>query len=302
MKKILMDTFMEKVKKIGYTVKEFSADRKVYEVSKDGKSFLTLGKYFPLNSITANGIAKRKNLTKQILSAGGVPTPKGILTGEWKIIEGLLKNGSLKFPLVVKPDTSSLGKMVTAKIKDIESLKKAFELVKKEYETVLIEEYVEGEDFRFLVLDGRVLTVAKRVLPFVIGDGISNISELIPGKIKVKREVKRCLSDQGLDINSIPVKNRKVILRMNANVHTGASVENVSETADPFFKDLAIKAAAMLKIRFAGVDIIAKDITDKNSAFTVTEVNSSPSYDIHFLPKVGKPYDPTKEILDSILQ
>lgn len=299
---ILMDIFAEKAKKLGYSVEEFSADRKVYRISKNGKSFMTLGKYFPLNPVTSHELAKRKDLTKQILKDAGIPTPPGILTGEWSVVEASLTKGLLKFPLVVKPDTSSLGKMVTAKINDVETLRAAFDLVKKEYEKVLIEDYFRGDDFRFLVLDGRVVTVAKRVLPFVTGDGVSKISGLIPENLRIGREVKRCLNDQGFDLNSIPDKSQKVILRMNANVHTGAIVENVTETADGYFKKIAVQAAGLLHMRFAGVDIIAEDISDNKSKFVVTEINSSPSYDIHFLPAIGEPYDATTDILDALLK
>ena len=299
MKKILMDEFARKVKVLGCEVETFEADRTVYKISKKDKSFITIGKHFPLNSIVAYNIAKRKDLTKQILENVGISTPRGILTSNWELVKKTIDDGRLNFPLVAKPDTSSLGKSVVADIRDVEGLKLAFDNVKEKFEQVLIEEYFDGEDYRFLVLDGRVLTVAHRVLPYVTGNGKTPIRDL--SKIEINREVVRTLDIQGYVPETVPSVNEKVVLRKNANVHTGATVENVSGKVGEYYNEIAVKAAEAIGLRFSGVDILAQNIEDEKSGYVVTEVNADPSYDIHFSPAKGEQYDPTEEIVKALL-
>lgn len=307
MKKILMDRFAGRAKELGYHVREYSADRRVYEISKNGKKILTLSKHFPLNSIVGHELTRRKDLTKQILAANGIPTPKGILTNKWDDVLRAIKGKKFSFPLVAKPDTSSLGKYVSANIEDVKELRVAFDRIRKVFGNVLIEEHVKGEDYRFLVLDGEVIAVARRTLPFVVGDGKSTIIQLIK-KYNSKKveplilghEVERVLGKQKLSLESVPAKGREVILRRNANAHTGGGVENVSKGIDPKFFDIAIKATALLGLRFCGVDIISENIEDTKRGFSVVELNSDPGYDLHLEVENGGQFDATERILKSL--
>jgi len=305
--KILMDQFAKKALKLGYFVREYPSDKRVYEISKNGKVAITISKHFPLNTVVGSQLAKRKNLTKEIFKSIGIPVPNGILTDNWNEVLQSLKIEEINFPLVAKPDTSSLGKLVAAKIEDLQELKEIFEKIKKKFGPVLVEEYVSGEEYRFLVLDGKVLAVAHRLLPFVTGDGKSKISKLIikynRGKIEpliLGYEVERVLSKQGFDYNSIPAIGQKVLLRRNSNAHTGGKVENPIGKVHPKYFETAIKATKTLGLRFCGVDIISEDITSGESRFFVIELNADPGYDLHWEVENGKVYDATKDILNSL--
>ncbi|MCX6704255.1 MAG: ATP-grasp domain-containing protein [Candidatus Woesebacteria bacterium] len=305
--KILMDEFAKKASGFGYSVREYPSDKRVYEFSKKGKSILTLSKHLPLNSIVGYKLARRKHLTKEILTSAGIPTPAGILTDNWDDVLQSINTGKIGFPLVAKPDISSLGKFVAAKIDDLGELKSVFERVKNRFKSVLIEEYVGGEDYRFLVLDRKVLAVAHRILPFVTADGRTKISGLIAkyNKARIERlklgyEVERVLGKQGYSYNSVPAKGTKVLLRRNSNAHTGGIVENPRGAVHPKYFDIAIKATKSLGLRFCGVDIISEDITSGKSRYFVIELNADPGYDLHLETVKGIKYDATKDILKSL--
>jgi len=302
----LMDDFAKDAAKLGYFVHEYPADKRVYEISKNGKTIFTFKNLFSLNSTVATKLTKRKNLTKEILRKCGIPTPAGILAGTWEEVLQSLKTKKISFPLVIKPDTASSGKFVAAKLENVDELKETFNRVREKYKSVLIEEYVEGEDYRFLVLDGRVLAVARRVLPSVVGDGNLTIIDLIEkynnGRIEpliLNYEVERMLTKQVLGYNSVPAKGEKITLRMNANAHTGGTVENV-EHFDLKYSQIAIKATKALGLRFCGVDIISPNIHDAHCRFFVIEINGAPGYDLHWEVEKGKKYDATKDILKSL--
>ncbi len=306
-RKILMDEFAKKAVKFGYTVREYLSDKRVYEVSKNGKIAITISKHFPLNTVVGSQLAKRKNLTKQILKKAGIPIPNGILTDNWNEVLQSLNTGKISFPLVAKPDTSSLGKFVAAKIEDPADLKAVFERIRKKFGTVLIEEYISGEEYRFLVLDGKVLAVAHRILPFVISDGKSKISELIDGYNKGRieplilgYEVERVLGKQGFDYNSIPESGQKILLRSNSNAHTGGKVENPIGKVHSKYFETAIKATETLGLRFCGVDIITEDIMSGESRYFVIELNADPGYDLHWETENGGKYDATEDILNTL--
>lgn len=308
--KILMEVFMEKAEKLGYSIRVFDADRKTFEISKNGKSVFTIGKHFPFNSHAAFEIVKRKDLTKQIFREKNFPTPAGILTDNWERVESALENKEINFPLVAKPNSELGGKLVIAKINDKKFLKEVFENIKEKFQTVLVEEYFEGEDFRFLVLDDKVLAVARRVHPFIVGDGRSKISELVEkhnvGRghdiLKLGFEVDRVLKEQNLNFESIPQNGEKILLRRNANIHTGGIVENVSDLVHPKFKEIAIALTRLFALRFSGVDIICPDISNENSNYTVVEINTDPGYDLHWMDSRGQQYDATEDILDSLMK
>ena len=46
-------------------------------------------------------------------------------------------------------------------------------------ESVLVETYIAGKDYRVLVVNGRVVAVAERVPAHVVGDGTHTVAELV---------------------------------------------------------------------------------------------------------------------------
>lgn len=263
----------------------------------------------PFNSTTSAKLARDKDLTKEILRRAGINTPKGFLVGKWEDVLRLLQDRELSFPLVAKPNTEALGKGVVAGIKDENELKTAFTRLASEFEEILVEQFIEGDDHRFMVFQGEVLAVAKRIQPRVVGNGVSRVGELIEEfyrdrkkKVRVDHEVERVLSRQDLSMDSVPPTGQTVSLRSNANIYTGGLIEDVTDKVAPEYKELAVKAAKLLSLVVAGVDLLTKDVSNYRDDYAITEVNSVPGYDIHQTPDKGAAYDFTPRMLEALFE
>jgi len=286
-----------------------SFDKPVVRLVKNGKRRYIVGSSLPLNNNVSAKISKDKSLTKEILSEIGISTPKGFVTSHLQEAESEFGKINLGFPVVVKPNDSALGHGVTANIESWEEFNNAFKKAKQYSESILIEEHFFGDDHRILVLDGKVVAAARRNLPFVNGDGKSSVKELIERfnegrlfdeKLRIDKEVERTLKKENLNLNSICRKGQRIGLRWNANVATGGIVEDVTDTISKTFKQIAVKAVKEIGFRFAGVDLMTKDITKDSQEYVLTEINGVPGFDLHFSPTYGKTRDVSELIIKAI--
>ena len=308
-KKIMTDEtkkLLKEAKKFGVKISVFPSFSLI-KLSFKGKTRYILRDIVPLNKRFASEITKNKNLTKILLKKIGIKVPKGFLSFSLKETFKNLEQKKLNFPLVVKPNDKSLGEKVFAKIENKKELKECISiLIKEKHLPFLVEEYFEGEDFRFLLIKKKIIAVAKRTPPFVIGDGRSSLKKLIE-KFNKKRkkpllideEVFRNLKKQKVSLETVIEKGKKIKLRENANQGTGGIVEDVTEKVHSFFKKMVKKIAEELDLDFVGIDVLAKNITQK-SPYVVIELNSCPSWILHEEVDFGKKRKIAKEIIKNI--
>ncbi len=265
-------------------------------------------------SCLAVDIACNKIQTKTLLKAGGVPVPRGYVVEKIDQLKDLIYK--LGTPLAVKPYNSNHGKGVSLNIKNWYDLKEAFQKARKYSELVLVEEYIEGKDYRLLVVGDKLCAAAERIPPRVIGDGQSTIRDLIniinksPERgeghekrltsIKIDEMVKKCLQEQGLDLDRVPGKGELIYLRYNGNLSTGGTARDVTDEVHPENASLAVRAARIIGLDIAGIDIIARDIRVPLSQQkgAVIEVNAAPGIRMHHYPQEGKARDVAGAILD----
>ena len=266
-----------------------------------------VGDSFPFNSFSNVKVTIDKHLTKKILNKAGIKTSKGFLVLSYK---EFLEKEKIKFPLVAKPNNESCGECVFTNLSTNKELRMAISSLKKQnHIPFLIEEYFKGDDFRFLVLKGKVIAIAKRIPPFVVGDGKKTLKRLIgvlnkgkdkDKKLKIDEETLRNIKKQKVFLSSVIEKEKIVRLRENANVKTGGLSQDVTDKVHPKFKEIAIRAARELGLNFAGVDILAKDITKGNSSYVLIEVNGLPGWEFHEMVDIGERREIAKEIIKEI--
>ncbi len=107
---------------------------------------------FTGNSAKTLGIAQDKDLTKRILSASGIPTPR------WVVYHGgnLPHSIPFSFPLIVKPsqEDASVGIEKRNVVKDMKSLHQVTKDLYEQYrEPILIEEFLPGREFNVSLLE-----------------------------------------------------------------------------------------------------------------------------------------------------
>ncbi len=247
-------------------------------------------------------ITDDKYIAKQIMKENRLNVPNAILLKknmDSNDIELILKP-FYNSKLVVKPRNTNYGTGITVFSKNatksqiLNAVKYAFNFD----DNVLIEEYIKGMEYRFLVIDGKCLSVCHRRVASVVGDGKSTIKQLIEEKnkepwhyltatpVKMDEPVVEFLKLQGYDYDTILPENKRVFLRTNSNCSTGGESIDMTETMPEYFKQVAEKAAKSFCAKICGVDIIIEDLKKDN--YSIIEINDNPGYSINEWPYEGK--------------
>ncbi len=242
------------------------------------------------------GLARNKMNTSHVLNLAGFPVPRSYIVNNANEIAQASK--ILNFPLVIKPLDLDGGIGVQAGLKNQEDLLKAFEQARKFSKKIMLQEHIEGKDYRIQVFNGDAYWAIERIPCHISGDGIHTIEELIIKenksrgkgsaneilvKIKIDDETIDLLKECNLTLNDIPTKNSMVALKRSANVANGGTPIPVIEKAHQDNLNLAIDAARIIGLDLAGIDLICKDISIswKKSKAVICEVNAQPQLAKH---------------------
>ncbi|MFH1113066.1 MAG: cyanophycin synthetase [Pseudomonadota bacterium] len=264
----------------------------------------------------AQEIAQDKQLTKMVLRAAGVPVPAGSTVENAE--EAWTAANDIGLPVTVKPSDGNQGKGVSVMLTTEEQVRKAFEAAAQRSSTVLVEENVKGKDYRLLVVGGRLVAAAWRVPAHVVADGIHTIAELVEkensdprrgdhhalplSRIPLDDISSAVLADQGLTPESIPPAGTVVLIRRNANLSTGGTSVDVTDTVHPVNASFAVAAAKSVGLDIAGVDIVTEDISVPldDQGGKVIEVNAAPGLRMHLAPSEGRGRPVGESIVDML--
>ena len=256
------------------------------------------------SSAIAEAIAQDKELTKKLLNAAGVPVPYGREVAN--VEDAWLAMGEIAGPVVVKPKDGNQGKGVTVNIHTREQLNAAYAAAAEISEEVLVERFIPGSDFRFLVIGDQLIAAARREPPLVIGDGVKSVRALVEQvnldprrgaghatsltKIRIDDIALASLSEQNLTADSVPSKGMRVILRNNANLSTGGTATDVTDDVHPEMAASAVAAAQMIGLDICGVDVVCDSVLHslEQQGGGIVEVNAAPGLRMHLQPSFGK--------------
>lgn len=261
-------------------------------------------------------VAGDKDKTKSILGFHGVPVPRGETC---RTLGGALEiANSIGWPVVVKPLDASQGRGIVTNIKNEEELRIAFEDAKRYRNTIVVERYLEGSDFRLLVINRKFVAAAKRVPAHVVGDGMHTIGQLVEianadprrgeshekvlTKIRIDASTERLLHLRGMDVDSIPDNGEIVYLKTTANLSTGGTAIDVTDGVHPANIELAERIACLVDLDICGVDVVAPAIDtplDENGG-GIVEVNAAPGFRMHLAPTEGKPRPVGEAVVDML--
>lgn len=257
---------------------------------------------------TAEGIAQDKEVTRTLLQAVGVPVPRGFTVAD---VEDAWYTAVeyVGLPVVVKPRYGNQGRGVAADLSTYDQVKAAFEAARKEGEEVIVEKFAPGQDYRLLVVNGKVVAASRREPAHVTGDGRSTVQELVDEKNRDPRRgdehatalsklvldeiALQVLGEQGYTPGSVPANGERVLIRRNANLSTGGTATDVTESVCPEIAEHAVAAAAVVGLDVAGIDVIAGDIALplEQQSGVIVEVNAAPGLRMHLSPSEGTPRD-----------
>lgn len=251
----------------------------------------------------AEEIAQDKELTRMFLQAVGVPVPAGQPVADAE--DAWAAAQRIGAPVVVKPRDGNQGRGVATNLTTREQVMAAFEAARQESAQVIVEKCAQGNDYRLLVVGGRLVAAARREPAHVVGDGVHTIAELIErvnldprrsdhhatvlSKIHLDPVALGVLNDQGYTAESVPPSGTMVLIRRNANLSTGGTAIDVTERVHPEVADRAIEAARVVGLDIAGIDIVAQDISKplEEQGGVIVEVNAAPGLRMHLQPSAG---------------
>ena len=262
------------------------------------KHWFIINTVTPLTPATSTTICKRKHLTNLVLKDKGLPVP---IQQELHSSIDAIKFFAKHKDIVIKPSQQLGGTGVSVLPQTEEQVLKAYDIAlevsqSKSKSKVLAEEFIHGENYRFLVLGDKVIAVVRRKAAHVIGNSKNTIRELITQKnedrknnrlkpINIDNEITLKLQRAGFDLEYVPEKEEGIVLRYNCNLTTGGSLEECMSEVHDYYKQIAIKAVRTIGAEFGGVDIIAENIS-KPSKLAINEINYNPGLRLHY--KVDK--------------
>lgn len=249
-----------------------------------------------------------KFLLKERLSSNQIKVPTGISVMTEKAALHAFK--SFKGPVVVKPRIGSRARHTTVNITTERDLLIAFNIAKQLCQCVVIEEYIPGNVCRATTITGELRGFLRAEAPFIIGDGISTVQELVAKKnserpervaeIILTVEHDSHIAMQGVNRSSVVELNRVITLSLHTGRLFGGVTEEYGEAIHPVIKQEIEKAAKLLSAPVIGFDVILNDpLQDQGSyAWGIIEANTLPFIDLHYLPLKGYPTNVAKHILD----
>ncbi|HAT4141561.1 TPA: bifunctional glutamate--cysteine ligase GshA/glutathione synthetase GshB [Clostridium perfringens] len=262
-------------------------------------------------------IMENKLVTKDILRENNIRVPKG---KDYENIDEAKKDFRLfkDEKIVIKPKSTNFGLGISIFPGEYsrEDYDKAVEIAFREDSSILIEEFMTGKEYRFLVIGEEVVGILHREPANVIGNGESTIEELVfeknkdplrgkgyktpLEKIKLGEIEEMFLKNQGLSFKSIPKNGEKIYLRENSNISTGGDSIDFTDKIHPSYKDVALKSAKAVKALICGVDMVIDDIEEeaKEKNHGIIELNFNPAIHIHCFPYKGENRKAGEKILD----
>jgi D-alanine-D-alanine ligase-like ATP-grasp enzyme len=157
---------------------------------------------------------------------------------------------------------------------------------------VVGERFVPGDDLRIIVINDEVVAAAVRRPASVVGDGAHTVAELIRKQsrrraaatqgesvIPMDEETERCVNDAGQAMDRVLPKGQRLKVRKTANLHTGGTLQDVTERLHPALAKAAIRGARVLDMPLVGFDFMVPDV--ERPEYAIIEANERPGLANH---------------------
>ncbi|MCO5118368.1 MAG: N-acetylglutaminylglutamine synthetase [Burkholderiaceae bacterium] len=283
--RIVIDEAMRR----GIRVELIDAPGGMFRLSHGGRSVRCRESLSELTSAVAMSICDDKAAARRIVAGAGVQVPAQMPAGDARREREFLEAHRR---VVVKPSRGEQGRGIAVGIETIDELRAAVDRARRVDERVLIEEMVEGEDLRLVVIDYRLVAAAIRRRPEVVGDGRLSLRRLIERQsrrraaatdgestIPIDAETTRTLGLAGLGLDDVVEEGRVVTVRGTANLHAGGTIHDVTDEVHPVLVGAAIRTARVIGMPVVGVDLMVRSPRQPGYAFI--EANERPGLANH---------------------
>lgn len=294
----------------------------VVRCEKDGKELYFYNLNTALNPSYAVQVNEDKIWTNNILHQAHIQIPDTyplkINRPEDVVIDDTLRKMLEAYErLVVKSATANYSNNVLVNAGDEKSLLRAIHHVYQNsggQPDIIVQQMVFGQEYRFLVLNKKVIAVACRRPPYIVGDGVSTIQTLISRKnnncskhgnrharLVAKIDIEDVSRHKGAYfLQQVPEKGRAVEVLDTLNLSRGGEAVDVTSYVSDELKTIAIQAASACFLGIAGIDIVTDNISGDGNDSYVVRVKASPGIRMHQFPTEGKPRNVARKLFHVI--
>lgn len=286
---IYAQIIVDEARRRGISVDVEDAQAGLFRLTLGARTIVCRESLSELTSAVAMSRCDDKSLTHRLLSNAGlmVPEQRTVTTEEEAVafFEQVRR-------VVIKPARGEQGQGVFVDLQSAAGVKRAFAEVSKHASEILIEQFVQGDDVRVIVIDGEVVAAAIRKPASIVGDGKHAVRELIEkqsrrrqaatkgeSRVPLDEETERCVRHAGHTMDDVLEDGEVLAVRKTANLHTGGTIHDVTADLHPSLADASRRAAAVLGMPVVGLDLIVPAINQP--AYWFIEANERPGLANH---------------------
>lgn len=272
----------------------------IAEILLGGIQTRVMGNTCPIDDPVTLALASNRPVTYQLLTRHGLAIPRYAGFTLKTLNQAIAFMESCAGECVVKPARGTGGgRGVTTGVASRTHLALAAAASSVYGDDLLIEEQLEGDNYRLLFLDGVLLDAFVRKPPTVVADGRSTVSQLVRRAnaerlehgfglsqvlLTIDLDMRRTLAKQGLNLRCIPPAGRVVTLKTVVNENCGADNSTATHLLCDSIIDDGARAADALQVRLAGIDVVTRDpsVPLEESGGALLEVNTTPGFYYHY--------------------
>lgn len=282
----------------GYRVKIFSVAKNMFAIANDTREVIFKGVCLG-NALGMSKISNDKSLMNLLLEYWEYPVVSSVVFLKSEMAAAKLSIIENEKSVFLKPLSGAHGHGVSL-WKNTDSHEVLQDVIdnaldfSKKTQNFIVQDFVEGEDYRFLVLFGKCMCVSHRIKPSVVGDGVHTIEELVDTvnleefrsaemykstltTVKFTEEFDEVLAKQDCKRDTVPALGKKILLSYKCNTSSGGT-ERLIEGISPVLIAEVEALAAKIDLEFIAIDVLHDRLEDCTSLFDtkILELNSCP--------------------------
>lgn len=280
---------VEEARRRGIGVEVLDEEASYFSLTYGGRTIVCRESLSELTTAVAMSRCDDKAVTNRWLARAGLRVPAQI---ESHGMDDALEFLQRYERIVVKPLSGEQGIGISVDVRTPEQLSEAWDVAYRAGGRVLLEQFVEGQDLRIIVINFEVVAAAIRRPAEIVGTGQHSVRQLIEkqsrrrhvatrgeSRIPMDAETERCVSAAGYEMGSVLPKGEELAVRKTANLHTGGTLHDVTHELNPVLRDAAVEAARILDIPVVGFDFLVPSVT--NAEYVIVEANERPGLANH---------------------
>jgi GNAT-family acetyltransferase (TIGR03103 family) len=280
---------VDEARRRGIQVEVLDADAAYFRLTMGARTVTCRESLSELTSAIAMSRCDDKHVTHRVLGEARLHVPDQIVARDKDANRAFLDHHER---IVVKPRRGEQGAGITVDVRTHDALAKAVRRARGAGGDVLLEAFHPGEDLRVIVIDGEVVAAAVRRPAQVVGDGRRTVRELVrrqsrrraaatggESRIPTDADTWACVREAGYGPDDVLPAGETVRVRKTANLHTGGTIEDVTERLHPALAEVSVRAAAALEIPVVGLDLMVPRLD--GAEYVIIEANERPGLANH---------------------